>query len=76
MGLMDVHEIPATSVKYKLATRLCYHVLTLIHPTHMLVLQERDVKQCAACRQPGVYLNCSYSAFGKNVSRLYLVVAT
>ena len=28
MGLMDVHEIPATSVKYKLATRLRYHILT------------------------------------------------
>lgn len=28
MGLMDVHEIPATSVKYKLATRLRHYVLT------------------------------------------------
>ena len=74
MGLMDVHEIPATSVKYKFAMRLRHQVRTLLCIPHMVLLHER--KNGRRCRQLGVHLNCSYSALGKNVSRLYLVVAT
>ena len=54
MGLMDVHEIPATSVKYKCATRLRHHVLTQVWFAHALALQEGEEERGAACRLPNL----------------------